>query len=423
MTKKHDHTVIHKTTLWRGREDATEPDMSVRLEHGKITEITASSEIVIPEDAQVVDGTGTTTTPGLCDVHVHLTTNSDFNHVVDNATYRGLVPGSEKLLHGIRNGLRALTCGVTTLRVMGHRESGDVQLADFIERGLLPGPRLLVAPWVMSMTGGRGDLFYPAELPRQEFDTADGVEECRKVVRLQRKLGAHFIKLTASAGLLSAGDKVHWSNYTVEEMKAIVQEAHDYDLKVAAHAHATKGIKRALEAGVDTLEHGSFLDDECIEMMQKQGTFLVPTLLIVDWIARNGAKTGVRADGLEKLEAARQLQRASIEKAIDAGVKIAMGTDSSGTLCPFGNHGREIELYVELGMSPAAALASATSVAAEALGMEDQIGMLDVGKDADIVVFRENPLEDISVLTRDGAIQAVFKSGIDVTNPWPAVWL
>ncbi|MEM7208848.1 MAG: amidohydrolase family protein [Pseudomonadota bacterium] len=423
MADENHHTVIHNTTLWRGREDTTERDMSIRLANGKIAEIAPSSEIIIPEDARIVDGSGMTTTPGLCDIHVHLTTNSDFKNVVDNATYRGLVPGSEKLLHGIRNGLRALTSGVTTLRIMGHRESGDVQLAEFIERGLLPGPRLLVAPWVMSMTGGRGDLFYPAELPRQEFDTADGVEECRKVVRLQRKLGAHFIKFTASAGLLSAGDKVHWSNYTVEEMKAIVQEAHDYDLKVAAHAHATKGIKRALEAGVDTLEHGSFLDDECIHMMLRQGTILVPTLLIVDWIARNGAKTGVRADGLEKLEAARQKQRSSIKKAIDAGVKIAMGTDSSGTLCPFGNHGRELELYVELGMSPEAALASATSAAAEALGMQDQIGTLDIGKDADIVMFRDNPLEDISVLTREGGIQAVFKSGVEVTNPWPEVSL
>lgn len=413
--------LLKNVALWPGYGPRVQPDMAILLSKGKVARIAPSSVIEAPEGARVVDGAGATAIPGLSDIHVHLTTNSDMRQVVDNATYRALVPGTEKLLHGVRNGLRALKAGVTTLRVMGHRESGDVELAAMIERGLIPGPRLLVAPWVISMTGGRGDLFYPAAWPRQYLDTADGIEECRKVVRLQRKLGAGFIKVTASAGVLSADDKVHWPNYTVEELKVIVSEAHDYDLKVAAHAHSTEGIKRALLAGVDTLEHGTNLDDECIAMMVEQGTWLVPTLAITDSLLRRGAASGARAEGLAKLEIARANQSRSIVKAIAAGVKIAMGTDSSGNLCRFGEHARELELYVELGMTPAKALETATSAAAEALDLAGEIGTLDAGKCADIVLVNGNPLQDIYLLQREGGLRRVYRNGIDVTDPWPAV--
>ena len=413
--------IIDDVALWRGKGETVEPGMAIRLANGRIAEIARKGTIAVPADSEFVDGAGTTAIPGLCDAHVHLTTNSDYRKVVDNATYRALVPGAEKLLHGIRNGLRALAAGVTTLRVMGHRDSGDVELASMIERGLIIGPRLLVAPWVISMTGGRGDLFYPAAFPRQPLDTADGVEECRKVVRLQRKLGAGFIKVTASAGVLSADDKVHWPNYTVEEMRTIVSEAHDYDLKVAAHAHSTEGIRRALLAGVDTLEHGSNLDDACIELMLKQGTYLVPTLAIMDSLARQGAATGASAQGLAKLEIARENQSRSIRKAIAAGVKIVMGTDSSGTLCRFGEHARELELYVELGMTPAQALETATSVAAEALGLASEIGTLEVGRAADLVLVNGNPLKEIGVLREPSGLAHVFKGGVDVTRPWSAL--
>lgn len=414
-------TLIENVAVWRGRGEHVETAMAIRIENGRIAAIAPTGTLSAGPQATVVDGTGATAIPGLCDVHVHLATNSDYGRIVDNATYRALVPGTKKLLHGVRNGLRALKAGVTTLRVMGHRESGDVELAAMIERGLIPGPRLLVAPWVISMTGGRGDLFYPAAWPRQYLDTADGIEECRKVVRLQRKLGAGFIKVTASAGVLSADDKVHWPNYTVEELKVIVSEAHDYDLKVAAHAHSTEGIKRALLAGVDTLEHGTNLDDECIAMMVEQGTWLVPTLAITDSLLRRGAASGARAEGLAKLEIARANQSRSILKAIAAGVKIAMGTDSSGNLCRFGEHARELELYVELGMTPAKALETATSAAAEALDLAGEIGTLDAGKCADIVLVNGNPLQDIYLLQREGGLRRVYRNGIDVTDPWPAV--
>lgn len=411
--------LLRNVNLWPGYGTTTQPGMSILIDKSRIAEVAPATVLEPPSGAKVIDCGDATAIPGLSDIHVHLTTNSDMDQIVDNATYRAMVPGTEKLLHGMRNGLRALVAGFTTLRVMGHRDSGDVELSSMIDRGLLPGPRLSVAPWVMSMTGGRGDLFYPQAWPRQFLDTADGIEECRKVVRTQRKLGADFIKFTASAGTLSAGDKVHWPNYTVEEMKVIVSEAHDYDMRVAAHAHSTEGIRRVLAAGVDTVEHGSFIDDACIEIMLKQGTWLVPTLSISDFTISNGEKSGARPEGIAKMKLGRDERRSNIRKAMEAGVKIAMGTDSSGNLCPFGQHARELELYVELGMSTAAALETATIGAAAALGRNDVSGKIEKGAVADIVLLNGNPLDDIYLLRREGGIRAVFKDGHEVTKPWP----
>ncbi|WP_175544839.1 metal-dependent hydrolase family protein [Roseovarius azorensis] len=393
--------------------------MTILIENGRIAQIDPGDTLSAPGSSKIVDCHGATAIPGLSDIHVHLTTNSDLGRVVDNATYRALVSGAEKQLHGLRNGLRALAAGFTTLRVMGHRDGGDVELGNFISRGLLPGPRLSVAPWVISMTAGRGDLFYPRAWPRQELDTADGIDECRRVVRTHRKLGGDFIKFTASAGLLSAGDKAHWPNYSVEEMKIIVAEAHDADMRVAAHAHATEGIRRALAAGVDTIEHGSFLDDDCIETMLNQGTYLVPTMSISDFIIRNGEKSGARPEGIEKMKLAREIKMRNIQRAMEAGVKVAMGTDASGNLCPFGQNARELEIYVEMGMTPVRALETATVRAAEALGRAEVTGRIERGGVADIVLVNGNPLEDIYVLRREGGIRAVFKDGQDMTNPWP----
>ena len=416
-------TLMQNVDLWPGDGPDLVRNVSILMRDGRIAEI-GPTDTLLPgeegaQDWTILDCKGATAIPGLSDIHVHLTTNSDFGQVVDNATYRALVPGTEKLLHGLRNGWRALAAGFTTLRVMGHRDSGDIELSAFIRRGLLPGPRLSVAPWVISMTAGRGDLFYPNGWPRQPLDTADGIDECRLVVRTHRKLGGDFIKFTASAGLLSAGDKAHWPNYCVEEMQVIVEEAHDCDMKVAAHAHATEGIRRALAAGVDTIEHGSFLDEACIEIMLRQGTFLVPTLSISDTVIRNGARSGARADGIEKMKAARDIKVRNIRKAWEAGVKIAMGTDSSGNLCPFGQHARELEIYVEIGMKPYQALETATIIAAAALERPDVTGRLEPGAVADVVLVNGNPLEDIYVLRRENGIRAVFKDGLDVTNPWP----
>lgn len=410
--------VLTNARLWDGISDHAVSDVTVRVDDGLIRAIDARPP---DSEAGVVDLHGATIVPGLTDLHAHVTTSSERSMPVDNAIYRTLTPNPEKLLHGIRNMLRSLAAGFTTLRVMGHRGVGEPQLRDFIDQGLIIGPRLKVAPWPISMTGGRGDLFWPASVERDPVDTADGVDACRKMVRLQRKLGADFIKVTASGGMLSGGDRPHWPNYTVAELSAIAEEAHTYDMKVAAHAHSAEGVKRSLMAGIDTIEHGSFLDDECIEMMVARGAFLVPTLSINRWILERGKRTGVTGSGLAKVEEAGRRQVESVQKAISAGVKIALGTDSTGTICPFGHHALELELYVECGMTPVEALATGTRVASEALGLEHEQGTVTPGKIADLVVVDGDPTVDITLLRKPGAILHVYRRGVDVTDPWPFV--
>lgn len=394
----------------------------VSVRDGLITAVGAGEPPVDAENAGIlrVDAAGCTVIPGLTDAHVHLTTPSSHVAPVDNATYRALVSNPAKLLNGIRNAMRALASGFTTLRVMGHRDVGEPELRDFIDQGLIVGPRMLVAPWPISMTGGRGDLFWPATVQRDALDTADGVDDVRKMVRLQRKRGADFIKVTASGGVLSGGDRPHWPNYTEPELAALCEEAHDYDLKVAAHAHSSAGILRSVRAGVDSIEHGSFIDDEGIELMLERGTWLVPTLALIDWIA-SGRVSSVSEEGRAKALAARDIGQANVRKAVAAGVRLAMGTDTTGTICPFGQHARELELYVDaLGLTPAQALMTATSNAAELLGIADQQGTIEPGKVADLLVVQGDPLRDITVL-RSGGIRTIFRRGVDVTDPWPGV--
>ncbi len=409
--------ILTNLDLWTGLDDAPLPEMTVRVVDGRISAI---EEGAVTEPG-AVDLGGATVIPGLVDAHVHLTTTSILSKPTDNAIYRALTPEPEKLLHGLRNSMRSLAAGFTTLRVMGHRGVGEVQLRDFIDGGLLPGPRMLVAPWPISMTGGRGDLFWPATAPRDPEDTADGIDECLKMVRLQRKRGADFIKVTASGGMLSAGDRPHWPNYTFDELRAITEEAHTYDMRVAAHAHSAEGIKRALRAGFDTIEHGSFLDDECLELMLASGAHLVPTLAITDWILRSQEASGASPEGIAKLRDAGRRQTEAFQRAYAAGVPVAMGTDTSGTICPPGQHAREMELYVQAGLTPAQALRTATVVAAEALGVDAEIGSIEVGKVADLVAAAGDPTQDIGLLRRPGGIAKVYRAGRDVTEPWPAL--
>lgn len=407
--------------VWTGVDESPIDDGFVSIRDGRIVAVGAGRPNEPRTDGvDVVELRGHTVIPGLTDAHVHLTTASSHVRPVDNAQYRALTTNPTKLLHGVRNAMRALAAGFTTLRVMGHRDVGEPELRDFIDEGLLVGPRMLVAPWVVSMTGGRGDLFWPATVTRDPLDTADGVDEVRKMVRLQRKRGADFIKVTASGGNLSGGDKPHWPNYTQKELRVLVEEAHDYDLRVAAHAHSVEGVLRAVRAGVDTIEHGSFIDRECIDLMLERGTYLVPTLAISEWVLDRGERGSVSPEGLKKIEAAKEAHHASFRAAVDAGVQIVMGTDSTGTICPFGEHARELELYVAAGMSPAQALRTATSTAAQALGIDDEQGTITPGKVADLVVVEGDPLTDIGLL-RGGGIRRVLRRGRDVTDPWPGV--
>lgn len=398
--------------VWTGPGEQHE-DGLVHIREGSVVYAGPRPGSEVPPGTPLLDAAGCTVLPGLIDAHVHLTTNSDHQHVMASDVFRGQVTNPGKLLHGLRNAHRALAAGFTTLRVMGHRGAGEVELRDFIDGGLAIGPRLLVAPWWITMTNGHGDLFYPPYTRRERWDTADGVDECRKIVRLHAKKGADFIKVMASGGM-SKGEQPHWPNYSVAELATIVETAHELDLKVAAHALSADGIRRSLQAGVDSIEHGSYLDADMAAEMAERGTFLVPTMAFNDWCQREGTSRGLSPQGVADLAEAHDRTIESFTMAREAGVKVVMGTDASGTLCPFGAHARELELYVEHGMSTDEALTTATTSAASLLDRPD-IGSLRSGAAGDVVVVKGNVLADISRLTQPANIKHVVRAGRDLS--------
>lgn len=405
--------VIEGGLVWVGPGELHE-DGLVHVQAGTVVYAGPRGGEQVPAGTSRINADGCTVLPGLIDAHVHLTTNSDHNRVVPSDVFRGQVGKPGKLLHGLRNAHRALASGFTTLRVMGHRGVGEIELRDFVDEGLTVGPRLLVSPWWITMTNGHGDLFYPPYTRRERWDTADGVEECRKLVRIQARSGADFIKVMASGGM-SKGEQPHWPNYSVAELSIIVETAHELDLRVAAHALSADGIRRSLAAGVDSIEHGSYLDEETAAEMAEKRTFLVPTMSFNDWCQREGTSRGLTPSAVADLSEAHDRTIESFGLAREAGVTVAMGTDSSGTLCPFGAHARELELYVTHGMSPEEALTTATTNAASLLDRAE-LGSLRPGSVGDVVVVEGNVLTEISLLAQRTNLKHIVRAGRDVTD-------
>jgi imidazolonepropionase-like amidohydrolase len=346
--------------------------------------------------------------PGLIDGHVHLLSyaghgRSDI-HLWNVTTFV-----EEQTLHAAANALTALRCGVTTLRDMAGSRP-EVAVKHAIDDGVLDGARIVASGFV-GMTAGHGDLFCPAAIDRRLWQPADGPHECRKLVRQYARDGVDFIKICTSGGVLSVGDRSEWRNFTMEETLAIVDEAHALGKRVAAHAHTRSGIRQALEAGVDTLEHGSDLDDELIELLLRNDTWLCPTLSISEFILTRGAARGVPQASLDKARAMRERQIASVRRAWEAGARIFMGTDSCNTMA-FGAHAWELELMQrDMGMSPMDALVAATAGAAEALDIAHLTGQLAAGFAADILIVQGDPLADLSLLRDPENIIGVYREG------------
>jgi imidazolonepropionase-like amidohydrolase len=362
----------------------------------------------IPDDALVYDVGGKTLLPGLIDGHVHLRAyagnqRSDF-YMWSQATFY-----EEQVLHAAKNARAALEAGVTTVRdAAGARL--EVAVKHATAQQLLDGARVLVAGFV-GMTGGHGDLFTPPAVDRRPFQTADGPDECRKLVRAYARDGVDWIKICTSGGVLSLGDESDWRNYTLDEVRAIVDEAHALGKRVAAHAHTRDGVRQALEGGVDSIEHGSSLDAELIQRMLDQGTWLCPTLSVSEQISLVGAERGLPAAALHKNQLVRTTRTESHRAAAAAGVRMFMGTDTSSVL-PFGRHAWELELLVSvLGLTPMRALQIATHDAAHAIGLGEQCGVLQAGRWADVLVIDGDPLADVRVLQESQRIQAVFRDG------------
>jgi imidazolonepropionase-like amidohydrolase len=372
----------------------------VIIEKDRIAQV--GSGISIPPDASVVDLGDATILPGLIDCHDHLTSNPE------DSGYRSLgVSVPKQALNGAANAFKTLRAGFTSVRNVGASSYTDVGLRDAINEGGVPGPRMLVSGPALGITGGHCDNnLLPSEYHYKDQGVADGPWEARAKVREVVKYGADLIKICASGGVLSKGDQPGTPQYTVEEMKAIAEEAHKLGRKVAAHAHGTQSIKDAIVAGIDSIEHSSLIDDEGIRLAKEHGTFLVMDIYNDDFILQHGAEVGMLPESLEKEKKIGQLQRNNFAKAFKAGARMAFGTD--GGVYPHGDNARQFHYMVQYGMTPMQAIQAATINAAELLGWKDRVGSIEAGKFADIIAVRKNPLSDVSALEH---VDFVMKGG------------
>lgn len=368
-----------------------------------------ASSVAIPAGARTVDLGDVTLLPGFIDAHTHIIGRTLGDPGADYAAVRDF-PGYGAIL-GVENARRTLMAGFTSIRVVGSPNFDDMALRQAIEAGRATGPRMQTAGHSLGITGGHCDEngWRPGLLEKGPADgVANGADEVRAAVRYQVKYGADVIKTCATGGVLSEGDAVGATQYTYEELKAMVDEAAKLDRKVAAHAHGTEGIKIAVRAGVASIEHGSFLDEEGAKMMAVKGTYLVPTLMAgaaVEAFAKNGVLKGLRA---EKGLAAAEAMRKGIRVAARNRVLIALGTDAG--VIPHGTNAKEFGLMVDWGgLTPIASLTAGTMGGARLLGWDKRLGSIEAGKLADIVAVSGNPLEDIH---RTEQVSFVMKGGV-----------
>jgi len=363
------------------------------IDDGKIVSVGASSDAKLPADAVRIDLPSATVLPGLIDAHTHLTMDPKFGYEILAIS----VP--REALIGAKNARATLLAGFTTVRNVGASQFSDVALRDAINAGDVPGPRMLVSGPALSITGGHCDNnMLPFEYHATESGIADGIAAVQHKVRENIKYGSDLIKVCATGGVLSLGDNPQHSQYTLEEMKAIVADAHRLGRKVAAHAHGAEGIRWAAEAGVDSIEHGSYIDDAGIAAMKEHGTYLVPTLYLGDWMLENAGLTHLPPPLLAKAKEVIPAARKNIAHAFASGVKVAFGTDAA--VYPHGLNGHEFAVMVKLGLTPLQAIQSATVNAADLLGWTGKVGAVEPGAWADIVAVDGDPLKDVTALER-----------------------
>jgi imidazolonepropionase-like amidohydrolase len=399
--------VLKAARMFNGKSDAVVQPGLIVISGNKIQSVGGS----IPPGATVIDLGDATLLPGFIDSHTHLSQefSSDYNAARLAALQR---PVAETAIRATVNARKTLMAGFTTVRDVGSADFVDVGLRNSINAGIVPGPRMLVSVHALGGTGGhcdRGDDIRFGLL--KETGPEDGVinspDEARFAVRWNIKYGADIIKTCATGGVLSPTDAVDLPQLSQAELDALVSAAHELGRKTAAHAHGSEGAKRAIRAGIDSIEHGTFLDDEALRMMRERGTYLVPTLSVRTGIAESKFPPIVQA----KADAALKAQDDLVRRALKIGVKIALGTDAA--VYPHGNNALEFMLMANDGMTPAESLRAGTSVASELLGMSALVGSLEAGKFADIVAVPGNPLQDIK-LTQ--AVSFVMKNGVIYRN-------
>jgi imidazolonepropionase-like amidohydrolase len=409
--------VLKAARLFDGKAKALITNGVVIVQGDKIVD--AGSNLAVPQGAQVIDLGDATLSPGFMDAHTHLT--ADFSGNYNQRRLQEVdLNVSEQAITAITYARATIEAGFTTVRDLGSRFVGskefvDVALRNAIDHGVVPGPRMLVATYGIGATGGHfdstagfRDMLFGRE-PDYSEGIADGPDAIRKAVRFEIKNGADVIKAAVSGGVLSLTDEVDTPQFTPAEIAALVDETHRLRKKVAVHCHGDQAAKDAIEAGVDSIEHGSFLKPETLQLMKTKGTYLVPTLMATEWIL---GKLDSYPPALQaKAKAAGAARTDMFRNAVKLGVKIGLGTDAA--VYPHGMNAKEFKLMVDLGMPPIEALRAATASDAELLGISAKVGTLEKGKLADIVAMPGDPTADITATER---VSFVMKEGKIVKN-------
>ncbi len=358
----------------------------------RIQAVGRSGELTVPAATKVLDLGNVTLLPGLIDLHTHLNDEPEFHGVAFHT-----LSGPRMAIIGAKGARMTLDVGFTTVRNVGSSRYADVALRDGINAGDIPGPRMQVTGPMIGSTGSHCDYTYLApEFHYADEGVANGVAAVQEKVREVLKYGADWVKFCSSGGVFSQGDLPDDVQFSSEEMAAIVAEGHRHGKKVAAHAHGTRAIIEAVKAGVDTIEHGSVLDDEAIRLMKEHGTYLVADIYDDDFILQHGKEYGYTEENLAKERMLGQKQRDSFRRSVEAGVKVGYGTDTGSI--PFGQNGKQFFYMVKYGLTPMQAIQSATTWAADVMSWSDRVGSVDAGKFADLIAVNGNPLDDVTIL-------------------------
>jgi imidazolonepropionase-like amidohydrolase len=400
-------TLIHAGLLIDGESQTVAREMTIRVAGADIKSVEKGYAAAGDGDT-VIDLKDRTVMPGLMDMHVHLT--GEYSR--DSRLNRFITNEADYAFDAAKYAKRTLEAGFTVVRNLGDAFNVTVALRDAIEDGDVPGPRIFSSAKSLATTGGHADptngwANHIIGDPGPKQGVINGPDDARKGVRQRYKDGADWIKITATGGVLSVAKSGQNPQFTDEELAAVIDAANDYGLRVAAHAHGTEGMKRAVIAGVASIEHGTYMDEEVIRLMKKKGTYYVPTITAGNWVADKAKIDGFFPELVRpKAAAIGPVIKETFAAAYKAGVPIVFGTDSG--VSPHGDNAQEFALMVEGGMPPMVAIQSATSVAAKFLGINDTHGTLEAGKQADIVAAPGNPLDDITVMER---VNFVMKAG------------
>ena len=400
--------------LFDATGDNVRENMVIVVLGDRIQSVQPATAITIPAGASVIDLSHATVLPGLIDCHTHLGARADRYDEIYNFKDTPL----QSAFAAVINARKTLEAGFTSVRDVGSEPFLAVDLRNSINEGFIPGPRIVASGPGISITGGHGDLnnfspqtrvsMFPEE---RDFAIADGVDQIRHVVRAQVKYGVDVIKILATGGVLSKGDSPGAPQFTPEELKAAADEAHMAGRKIAAHAHGTQGIKNAILAGIDSIEHASLIDDEGIRLAKERGVYLVMDIYNDDYILGKAIEFGLPKENVEKEKMVGRLQRENFARAVKGGAKMAFGTDAG--VYPHGDNAKQFFYMVKFGLTPAQAIRAATSSAADLIGRAADVGTVEAGKYADLIAVTGDPLQNVTALEN---VSFVMKGGTVVKD-------